>query len=312
VRHESTFDQRESTILAITQYRFSKGQQVVNRPPSVTVVACVLFAFGVLGCVGTAFAIVSGGEAGREAIAERPVPLPVQFAWSVTGTIVDLVCAYYLLRGRNWSRYLYVGWTVISLIAAFLTAPIKILIIPGVAIFCAITFVLFRPAANAFFVGGGASIDPRSIPSTRRVVSIVFYVLAGFFFATAGVGALMPFEAGIAKTMMVCFQMLPFAVCLLIGRSLSPGPVWKRDVGIVFTVGAAAGALMAVMLSIMFASPEFQKSIPTQHQDFSSDYLFAIIWFVAWGLLGVALLLLSRKPARGAWNDQTIPRLVDR
>jgi hypothetical protein len=171
---------------------------------------------------------------------------------------------------------------------------------------------LFRPAANAFFASGGANIDPRDLPSNRRVASILFYVFAGFFFACTGIGALMSFGAGIVKTMMLCFQMLPFTVCLAIGRWLSPGPHWKRDVGTVFIVASAAGALMAVMMAIVFARPEFQKSIPSGHYaDLFSDYLFAVIWFSSWALLGGALLLLSRKPRRRPWESRTIPRLVD-
>ena len=128
----------------------------------------------------------------------------------------------------------------------------------------------------------------------QRVVSIIFYILAGFFFSCTGMGALMSPE-GIAKTIMLCFQILPFAICLAIGRALSPGPVWKRDVGIVFIISAAAGAVFAVMMAAVYANPEFNKKLRPEHADMFRDYLFVVLWFVAWELLGIALVLMSPK-----------------
>ena len=282
------------------------------RPTSITVIGYFLLGLGILGFIGYSLALVLNYEAAQEVMAENTLPIPLQHAMSLGGAVISVLSGYYLLHGRNWARYLYVMWTVLAFLIGLTTSPMSLTLIPGAIVFFVITFFLFRPAANAFFACDGDNIEPGSIPSTRRVLSIIFYIVAGFFFACTGAGALMSFEAGIVKTMMLCFQMLPFAVCLAIGRLLSPGPGWKRDVGVVFIAAALAGALMAVMMAVTFANPEFQEANKLNQAELFSDYLFASVWFISWVLLGGALLLMSRKSPRGVWEDQQVPRLVDR
>ena len=109
-------------------------------------------------------------------------------------------------------------------------------------------------------------------------------------------------DSGASKMMMMCVFLLPFAILLAIGRWLSPGRQWKRDVGIVFILSVLAGAMMSVMMILVFANPDFNKKLRPGHADFFNDYLFAIVWFGAWLLLGGALLLMSR-------NDAEWPRI---
>ncbi len=99
----------------------------------------------------------------------------------------------------------------------------------------------------------------------------------------------------LSKLFILSFLLLPFAICLAIGRRLSPGPQWKRDVGIVLTVSAAVGAIFAVMMAVVFANPDFNNHLRPESADLFRDYLFAVIWFVVWEFVGAALLLLSRK-----------------
>jgi hypothetical protein len=281
---------------------------MVSRPMSVSVVAWILLAFGALGAMGVALMLVPRSAAVTESMATSPIPIPIQYAMSIAGTAMELVSGYFILRGKNWARVLYVVWSATGFLISFLTSPVTIMLVPSVAIFLAITFFLFRPAANAFFASDGRNIDPRSLPSTRRLVGVLFYILAGFWFTCTGFAALMSFDAGIVKMIMICVFLLPFAICLSIGRWLSSGHQWKRDVGIVFIVSTFTGAMMSVMMAGVFANPEFNKKMRPEHADFFHDYLFAAVWFGAWLLLGGALVLMSRSST----EQPNIPRPVAR
>ena len=188
----------------------------------------------------------------------------------------------------------------------------KIFMIPGAAMVAVITFFLFRPAANAFFSGAssGATIDPRSIPSNRKIASIVFYILAGFFFACTGVGSLMGASMPALKILMLSFQALPFAVCLMIARWISPDRQWRREVGLTILLSSVFGALMTILVASLFSSPEYQKNLPPEHLDLFTDYTFAAIWFGAWTLLGCALLYLGWNPSYEKLGDQQLPPIV--
>jgi hypothetical protein len=282
---------------------------MVSRPTSITVIAWFLIGISVLGAAGIVLGFLVPKPTANEVVDESPIPVAIQYGFAFIGTAIDLVSGYFMLRGRNWSRYLYVVWSA-SHVAVFfwLTSSHRLYLIPGAVITIVIAIFLFVPGANAFFAAGERYIDPRSIPSPRRSAGILFYFFAGFIFTCTGSAALMSIGGGIGKTLMVCTIMLPFAVCLSIGRWLSAEENWRRDVGIVLCVSTPLAAAMAVMIAGVFANPQFNKKIPPEHADLMSDYRFATVWFVAWSLLGVALILASRNYSK----QPRIPRPLAR
>ncbi len=276
---------------------------MVYRPISVTVIAWLLIILGVFGLFGAAQMILRPNVESQKILAESPIPISVQRGMMVGGTLVELVCGVFMLRGRNWARLFFVVWSALSLSVWGAVSPHKLFMIPGVVMFAIEVFFLFRPAANAFFANNGANIDPTSLPSTRRVFGIMFYVFAGFLFTCMGMTTLMTAPALGAKTFMLLFFLLPFSICLAIGKWLAAGN-WKLDVGIVFALGSLGGASMVVMMLATFSQPEFMRNMSPDRlehvRDMLSDYTFAGFWFGAWLLLGIALILLGRRPAETA------------
>jgi hypothetical protein len=57
-----------------------------------------------------------------------------------------------MLKGFNWGRLLYVGWSVIGIVISMLTSPLKTMMLPSLVVFALIVFFLFRPKANAYFL----------------------------------------------------------------------------------------------------------------------------------------------------------------
>lgn len=291
-----------------------------GRPTSITVIAWILIAIGILDIVGRAVSMLRNNPAANERTAEWmakiPVPIPIQHTMSIAGTAVSLVCGYFLLRGRNWARYLYVIWMILGAFYSLVISQFKFMLIPGMAFVVLISYLLFRPPANAFFAAGGANVGTQSRPSTRRVISIVCYVLAGFFFCHTCVVAFMWTPGELLKWLMLSFGLLPAAVFLSIGRALSPALRWSREVGIVLIASAAAGTLIVLMLALMFIDPAFQKSLPPEKiansRGFYGDYVTGGLWIALLGAVGGISLWVAQRQDESPRRKPRIPKIVGR
>lgn len=287
---------------------------MVSRPTSITVIGWLLIIISILSALGyLSIALQQNDPQVQEALKTSPLPAPVQFGIMVAGIAIQFACGYAMLGGKNWARVLYIAWTLLGMCVALFTAPEKLLLLPGVAIFSVIIFFLYRPTANAFFAADGSHIRTADPPTGSRIASAVFYILAGFFFVCAGTGALITSPAPILKPIMLCFFITPSFVCLLIGRWLAPES-WKWDAGVTILVSTLIAAFMCFMMVQVFSTPEFVKTLPPERveemQELLSDYWFASIWFGAWTIVGCALLYLGWSgPGRGP-EDENLPPAI--
>jgi hypothetical protein len=287
---------------------------MVSRPTSIVVISWLLIILSILSAVGyLSIALQQNDPQVQEALKSSPLPAPVQFGMMVAGIAIQFACGYAMLGGKNWARVLYVAWNALGICIAFFTVPAKLFLLPGIAIFAVIVFFLYRPAANAFFAAGGANIEPQSAPSTARIASLVFYILAGFFFACTGPGALLASPAPIVKPIMLGFLAAPFFACLLIGRWLAP-ETWKWDAGVTIFISTLIAAFMCIVMVQMLSTPEFAKALPSEKikemKELLNDYLFASIWFGAWAILGTALTYLGWKTSSGGPEDKDLPPTI--
>lgn len=133
---------------------------MIPRPLSVTIISWILIVLALLGLVGTLVSM-NVPEA-REIMEQGKLPVEAQIALSLVGLGVLVVSGIGMLKGGNWARMLYVGWTALSLILGFFTAPAPATMIPSLIIFLIIAFFLFRPAPNAYFRGAPAVPDAES------------------------------------------------------------------------------------------------------------------------------------------------------
>jgi len=58
-----------------------------------------------------------------------------------------------ILRGKNWARWLYGLWGTLSFSFNICVSPMKITLIPGIAIFAVFLFFLFRRSSGKYFTG---------------------------------------------------------------------------------------------------------------------------------------------------------------
>lgn len=133
-----------------------------KRPTSLTVIAWLLIVLSVLGLIG--IFMMSSNPLVAAKMAEMHMPLPMLQAWSVLGTVVNLICAYGILKGLPWSRVLYVVWGVIGIVVGFYISPQKASIVISLIILVIFSIFLFGEKANVWFQARGFMLHRESMP----------------------------------------------------------------------------------------------------------------------------------------------------
>ena len=128
-----------------------------KRPTSMTVIAWLLIVLTLLGLV-LVFAM-SSNPAMTKAVDQMHVSMAFLQAWSVLGAIVNLACAYGILKGLPWSRVLYLVWGVIGLVFSFYTSPQKASVVFGAVILVVICAFLWTNTANDWFQARGLMLS---------------------------------------------------------------------------------------------------------------------------------------------------------
>jgi Trk-type K+ transport system membrane component len=116
-----------------------------QRPLPVTIIACVYIVAGAIG-----FADHLSGLTAQHPFQDGAV-------WVELVGLIAVVCGAYLLRGRNWARWLALAWIAFHVVvSAFHSLPEFAIH----ALFCAvIAYFLFRPAAARYFLPARARLQ---------------------------------------------------------------------------------------------------------------------------------------------------------
>ena len=123
----------------------------MNRPTSLTIIGWLLIVMGIFGLISQL--TMQDNPAVQQVLAESPLPASVHMILGIIGAIVGLVSGYGVLKDMNWSRYLYMGWSVVGLIIGLLTMPFTSIMLLSLVFLGVFAFFLFRPAANDWFNG---------------------------------------------------------------------------------------------------------------------------------------------------------------
>lgn len=111
-----------------------------QRPLSVTIVGCVYIAVGAAGCALHSADFKTSGFA-YDAVLPEFVSL------------IAILGGVYVLRGRNWARWLAIAWISFHVILSAFHSPSELAIH---SLFCAIlAYFLFRPTAARYFRAAG-------------------------------------------------------------------------------------------------------------------------------------------------------------
>jgi hypothetical protein len=113
-----------------------------KRPLSVTVIGCLFIAAGIIGFAYHATEFKSLH------------PFPSEIVWAAAVRLLAVVGGVFVLRGRNWARWLLVAWIAFHVVLSAFHSWSE-LIVHGL-LFVVVAYVLFRPRASAYFRGASA------------------------------------------------------------------------------------------------------------------------------------------------------------
>jgi hypothetical protein len=113
-----------------------------ERPLSITIIS---WFFIILGSIALLSGLLPlGGASKAQLVAD------FKSHWMVhLSRLAQIVGGLFMLRGRNWARWLMVAWIAFHIVIGALHSVTQLLI--HVAIFSVVLFFLFRPRASAYF-----------------------------------------------------------------------------------------------------------------------------------------------------------------
>lgn len=126
----------------------------MKRPTSVSVIAWIILATSVFSLVVNYKNM--DNPLVVELMAKSLLPMSLQYAMMYLGLVIAGVAAVAMLKGLDWGRKLYFGWSIFGMIVVLATSPLKVALIPGAVVLAIMAYFLYRPKANAYFVPQGA------------------------------------------------------------------------------------------------------------------------------------------------------------
>ena len=143
----------------------------------------------------------------------------------------------------------------------------------------------------------------------RRVLSVVLYVIAGFFLYMvslmafidgAAIGANGPAigaeDAAFAKWLPIIILAVPAILTLVVGLAIMGFRDWKRDAGIVLLSAAGFTTFLVFMFATMLMKEEVRQMMPPDALRLFGDYITGAAVLVVLALAGALLVMTGRKP----------------
>lgn len=128
-----------------------------KRPTSLTVIAVLLIILSVIGLIGV-FVLPKTAQ-GQQALSQLNMSVALYQAIGVVGAIINVICAYGILKGLPWSRVLYVVWSIIGLGIGFVTSPMKAGMVLNLIVLVVVAALLWTNNANDWFQARGLMLS---------------------------------------------------------------------------------------------------------------------------------------------------------
>ena len=125
----------------------------MTRPRTITVVAWIFIVVGTAGLLNDLWPLATPHAAAQLAKLRSDGWLDLGPAWSLRA--LAIVGGVALLQGRNWARWLLAAWMLAHVVISIANSTSEMLM--HLAIFAPLTYLIFRPAVDAFFRGTRAA-----------------------------------------------------------------------------------------------------------------------------------------------------------
>jgi hypothetical protein len=96
----------------------------------------------------------------------------------------------------------------------------------------------------------------------RKVCSVIFHIIAGFFFYLVSVLAFISGLPALGKAGLLAGFSVPALIALVIGLALTGFRNWKRDTGVVLLSTSAFNAFILLTMICLFMSEEARRLMP--------------------------------------------------
>jgi len=122
----------------------------MKRPLSITIIAWIFIVTSVIGAAE--IALTAHSHITQELIKKSLFSPMVLYLISFITLSINFICGIAFLKGKNWSRYLYVITGLIAFGLNIIGSEMRMMMIPGAIFFIIIIMFLFIPKnTNVFF-----------------------------------------------------------------------------------------------------------------------------------------------------------------
>jgi hypothetical protein len=119
----------------------------MTRPRPITIIAWFFVAAGIAGLLNDLWPLMTSGAAAQMAKLKADGLADLGPAW--TTRALAIVGGIWLLRGRNWARWLLVAWMAFHIVLSAFQSWDKLVI--HCLIFTPILYLLFRSSSEGYF-----------------------------------------------------------------------------------------------------------------------------------------------------------------
>lgn len=120
-----------------------------NRPVSIGIVGWFLIVTALLSLLVLPYTLSNSDALGIDD--KGGLPANVQLGISIAGSLVSLLCGFFILKGRDWARLLIIAWVLLGIGLGLATSAYRSVLLLSALYLAVLGFFLFRPAANRFF-----------------------------------------------------------------------------------------------------------------------------------------------------------------
>ena len=100
-----------------------------QRPTSITVISWLLILTALASSIISTLTL--DHPVVKDLVDRNPLPVPFQYGLLYVGFLAQLVSGAVMLFAQNWGRILYSVCGAIGVLVSVITAPVKLVIIPG-------------------------------------------------------------------------------------------------------------------------------------------------------------------------------------
>lgn len=138
-----------------------------KRPLSMSIIGWLLVVLTVFGLWG--IVSINSNPIAANMLRQMNISIPLYQAWGALGAIVNLACAYGILKGLPWGRVLYLVWGIIGLVVSLYISPMKVAVVFGLIVLVIICVFLWTNTANDWFQARGLMLKREPPRNLQRV-----------------------------------------------------------------------------------------------------------------------------------------------